>query len=456
MTVLPLSLVEDIRKLYQYIDQCSRKLGFENWGIADLQDFDVTPFKQWLDQGFQGEMTWLADNMELRSQPRSLHPGSRRALCVTMRYQDRGREAYEANAFSAAIIDTELPGKATSDSENYRLRTKTRELNRLKRQDAAYIAMYARGRDYHKVMRKRLKQLSKEINDYLCKKPLLLQALTNFDSDSDAALNHPPLSHLDARPFVDSAPVLERPLAERAGLGWIGKHSLLLSEDHGSYVLLGELFTPLLLPASQAKIQNQCGDCNACNAICPTDAFVAPYVLDAKKCLAYLSIEHRGPIPVEYRKAMGNRVFGCDDCQLACPYNRPVDHKSDSAFESFRPRHKFTNPELLTLLTWTEEEFLTYTEGSPIRRTGYACWLRNLCVGIGNITGGEALVGAAINDLEHLLKEVLKHYTHDSRFTEANVSEHARWAIAQLQATLASASYSKRKLGPGHMIAKSS
>ncbi len=251
-----------------------------------------------------------------------------------------------------------------------------------------YISRYALGRDYHKLLRSRLKQLGERI-EQRCEA-------------------------LGWRPFVDSAPILERPLAAKAGLGWVGKHSLLLNESAGSFFFLGELLLSLPLPLEAPVEKEQCGKCVACINICPTGAIVAPYVVDGRRCISYLTIENDGPIPVEFRPMMGNRIYGCDDCQLICPWNR---YANASPEPDFSPRPNLHRPPLLTLWGWSESEFLKHTEGSPIRRIGYQRWRRNLAVALGNGPASQEVVVA----LQQALAEA-----------EPMVAEHIEWALATL------------------------
>jgi epoxyqueuosine reductase len=219
------------------------------------------------------------------------------------------------------------------------------------------------------------------------------------------------------RVFVDSAPVLEKSIAEKAGLGWIGKHTNLLHREAGSWFFLGELYTDLPLPVD-APVTNHCGDCRACIDVCPTQAIVAPYQLDARRCISYLTIELRDSIPVEFRSMIGNRIYGCDDCQLVCPWNR-FARLSDEA--DFLPRHGLDAPLLIEMFAWSEEEFLRRTEGSAIRRIGYECWLRNVAVALGNASSDAAVIDALKSRRDH---------------ASALVREHVAWALAQHQAAL--------------------
>jgi epoxyqueuosine reductase len=256
----------------------------------------------------------------------------------------------------------------------------------LKQPTKAVISRYALGRDYHKMMRKRLQKLAKRIEEHT--------------------------GQFGYRVFVDSAPVLEKALAEKAGLGWIGKHSNLINKNAGSWFFLGEIYTDLPLPAD-SPAEEHCGACTKCIDICPTQAIVAPYTVDARRCISYLTIELRGSIPEEFRAMMGNRIYGCDDCQLVCPWNRfakPTDEPD------FAPRHGLDTPDLIKLFLWTEDEFLKRTEGSAIRRIGYDCWLRNIAVALGNAPSSPTVIDALIH-----------HRNHKSEL----VREHIEWALAQ-------------------------
>jgi epoxyqueuosine reductase len=258
----------------------------------------------------------------------------------------------------------------------------------------AYISRYALGRDYHKLIRRRLAALVKKIELEL------------------------PLSDLSQRPFVDSAPVMEKPIAEQAGLGWIGKNTLLLNQTAGSWFFLGEIYTSLALPADNQTQEDKCGKCKACITVCPTDAFPEPYVLDARRCISYLTIEHKGSIDEELRPLMGNRVFGCDDCQIRCPWNRFASFSKEA---DFTPRHNLQDSSLVSLFMWSNEEFLKNTEGSPIRRIGHERWLRNLAVGLGNASASN-----------HILEALRLRKDHPSLL----VREHVNWAIKEQRAKL--------------------
>jgi epoxyqueuosine reductase len=337
------------------IRQWSQALGFAQIGISDgrLTEHEVHLIN-WLGSGFHGEMDYMARHGTKRSRPPELLPGTTRIISVRMDYQPP-----DARPMVEALADRER----------------------------GYISRYALGRDYHKLMRNRLQKLAQKI-------------------ESEVG----PFGY---RAFVDSAPVLEKALAERAGLGWIGKHSNLINREAGSWFFLGELYTDLPLPVDEAQTEEHCGRCTACMGVCPTQAIVAPYQVDARRCISYLTIELRGSIPTELRPLIGNRVYGCDDCQLVCPWNR---FSQPSAEEDFSPRHALDASSLTKLFAWSEAEFLQRLEGSPIRRIGYACWLRNLAVGLGNAPTSEAVIAAL-----------------QSRRDDASelVREHVGWALAQ-------------------------
>ncbi|MGY3930951.1 (Fe-S)-binding protein [Aeromonas encheleia] len=345
----------ELQQLAQDIKLWARELGFDQVGITDTDLAVEEPRLQaWLDAGYHGSMDYMARHGMMRARPHELLPGTLRVLSVRMNYLP-----FEAG-FAATLRDPTL----------------------------GYISRYALGRDYHKVLRNRLKQLGERI-EQRCET-------------------------LGWRPFVDSAPVLERPLAAKAGLGWVGKHSLLLNEAAGSFFFLGELLVDLPLPMDAPVEKEQCGKCVACINICPTGAIVAPYVVDGRRCISYLTIESDEPIPLELRPLLGNRIYGCDDCQLICPWNRYADVSPEP---DFSPRPNLHRPPLLDLWQWSEAEFLKHTEGSPIRRIGYQRWRRNLAVALGN---GPAT--AAVSDA---LQQALG-------AAEPMVAEHIEWALATL------------------------
>jgi epoxyqueuosine reductase len=342
-------------QLTDLIKTWGKELGFDAVGITGVDmSQHAEQLDHWLAQGYQGEMAYLANHRELRLHPDQLHPGTLKIICVRMDYLPREVET----------------------------------LRVLEDPEQAYISRYALGRDYHKTLRKRLAQFAKKI-----------------------ALETGPFGY---RPFVDSAPVLEKPLAQQAGLGWQGKHSLLINREAGSYFFLGELFTDLPLIVDEPYSKDHCGRCSACMDICPTAAFPEPYVLDARRCISYLTIELKGSIPEALRPLIGNRVFGCDDCQLVCPWNR-YSHFSQE--DDFKPRHGLDRIELAELFSWDEATFMKNTEGSPIRRAGYQGWLRNLAVGLGNSGGGATIIQA------------LQQRSDDP---SELVREHVTWAIEQL------------------------
>jgi epoxyqueuosine reductase len=329
-------------------------LGFARVGVASIDlSADESRFLEWLRDGFHGEMAYMSRHGIKRSRPAELVPGT--VSCLSMRMDYWPSEAADARQVLAD------PG-------------------------TAYISRYALGRDYHKLMRRRLQQLCDRI----------VAAIGPFGY----------------RAFVDSAPVLEKALARNAGLGWIGKHTNLIEQDSGSYFFLGEIYLNLELPAGTASTAH-CGTCSACIPACPTGAIVAPYRLDARRCISYLTIELEGPIPIELRRAMGNRIYGCDDCQLACPWNK---FARPAAEKDFQVRHGLDRAALAALFAWSEPEFLEKTRGSAIRRIGYERWLRNIAVALGNAASSAGVIGA------------LRSREQDA---SALVREHVRWALAE-------------------------
>lgn len=355
---------EHMNELAELISQWSKALGFADVGISDtdLQEHE-DHLQAWLARGYHGSMDYMARHGDMRSNPDKLHPGTVRLISARMDY---------------------LPANA-------RIRETVRQ------PEQAFVSRYAVGRDYHKVLRSRLGKLVSQIREYL--------------------IDHK-LEGFTARPITDSAPLLEKAVAERAGLGWIGKNTLLMNKQAGSFFFLGEILTNLPLPVTDNHHENACGECRACINVCPTGAIVAPYQLDARKCISYLTIEHRDSIPVPLRRGIGNRIFGCDDCQAICPWNRYAQVTSE---EDFSPRHQLDQTTLLSLFAWTENEFLSRTEGSAIRRTGYQGWLRNIAVALGNAPASTAIIKA----LE------------DKRATATPlVTEHIEWAIAEQSARL--------------------
>jgi epoxyqueuosine reductase len=332
------------------------RLGFSKLGITDTNVSQHVPYlRRWLNDGHQASMQWFEAHQALREDPCALVPNTQRVISVALDYKPDAMDDWTV----------------------------------LNDPDLAYISRYALGRDYHKLFRKRLAQLSTWLNETIT-----------------------PHGY---RVFSDSAPILEKHLAEKAGLGWIGKHTLLLSRDGGSWFFLGEILTDCPLPVTEVTESPRCGSCTACLDICPTNAFVAPYQLDARKCISYLTIEHEGPIPEPLRAPMGNRVFGCDDCQLVCPWNR-YSHVGDPAFQ---PRFGLDRARLIDLFCWDEATFLKATEGSPIRRAGYVKFLENIAIGLGN---------------GHHSPQVLDALRGRVGQFGATLDEHIRWALTALMA----------------------
>ncbi len=348
----------EMSRLAERIRVWGNELGFQKLGISDIElEEHEKRLNQWLLDGFHGEMEYMARHGTRRSRPAELIPGTLRVICVRMDY-------LHEEASSAESL--------------------------LQEHDKALISRYALGRDYHKVMRNRLQKLCQRIEDEV--------------------------GQFGYRVFVDSAPVLEKALAEKAGLGWIGKHSNVLSKEAGSWFFLGEIYTDLPLPIDEPA-SNHCGDCRRCIDICPTDAIVAPYRVDARRCISYLTIELRSSIPEKYRSGIGNRIFGCDDCQLVCPWNRFARFSSE---DDFRPRPGLDAAELVELFSWSEQEFLDRTLGSPIRRIGHECWLRNIAVALGN-------AGENSTSTDEIINALHSRSDHPSEM----VREHVNWALAQ-------------------------
>ena len=347
-------MTDDLTATAQQIRDWAHELGFQAVGITDTQLDDAGKrLNLWLDQGLNADLEYMAAHGSKRYRPDELLPGTQRIIAVRMDYRPEPDE----------------PESVLADDEK------------------AYITRYSLGRDYHKLIRKRLATLSKWIDEAL-----------------------PGHYH---RPFVDSAPVLEKPIAVKAGLGWQGKHTLLLHPQAGSWFFLGEIYTSAPLPVDEPWATDHCGSCTACLDVCPTNAFPEPYVLDAARCISYLTIENNGPIPEELRPLMGNRVFGCDDCQLICPFNKFSESTDEP---DFQPRHGLDNSTLAELFLWDEETFLKRTEGSAIRRAGYEGWLRNLAVGLGNAPSTIPVV-EALRAREDYPSEMVR--------------EHVQWALRQ-------------------------
>ena len=334
-------------------------LGFDKLTVTDTDLSRAAPHVlSWLAEGFAGEMGYLERHVDKRLQPSLLEPGTCRIVTARMQY---------------------LPAD-------------TQPIEVLENSDKAYISRYALGRDYHKVLRRRLSRLAEQIN------------LTVADTEPRFAF----------RAFTDSAPVLEKALGEKSGLGWIGKHTLLLDKDAGSWFFLGEIFTNAPLPIDEVEVEDACGKCSACMTVCPTDAIISPRRLDARRCISYLTIEHKSAIPEEFRKPMGNRIYGCDDCQLFCPWNRGAPTTTES---DFAVRNGLDSPRLVDLFALSEDAFLALTEGSAMRRIGYAQWQRNIAIALGNSAGGA--------EVKRVLQAGLGR-------VNVMVDEHIRWALDQL------------------------
>ncbi|QWD85677.1 tRNA epoxyqueuosine(34) reductase QueG [Polynucleobacter asymbioticus] len=352
----------DQPNLREWLDEQSRQLGFDGLRITDTHLGSATErLYEWLEQGRHGQMEYMARHADLRSDPGMLVPGTVRVICVTMNY------------LSPAI-----------DFDH--------EWQRLAEPTQATVSVYARGRDYHKVMRNRLQEFAQRIEKQI--------------------------GSFGYRVFTDSAPLMEVELARKAGLGWRGKHTLLLNRESGSTFFLGEILVDVPLPIDQEE-ESHCGTCQACIEICPTQAITAPYQLDARRCISYLTIENPDAIPVEFRRAMGNRVYGCDDCQLICPWNKFAKR---TALPDFAERHGLGRASLMQLWSWTEDEFEKRHEGSAIRRIGYSRWRRNLAVAMGN-----ALADSSVAEID---KDAIR----ESLFSalpkaDVLVAEHIEWAL---------------------------
>lgn len=345
----------DIHQLAQAIKAAAKQLGFAQAGITDCDTENAdNSLQEWRDQKFNGEMAYMAKNRDLRKHPDQLLPGTLRIISVRMDYLPKNHASKEV----------------------------------LNNPEKAYISRYALGRDYHKVIRKRLTILAKKIT-------LLAQKEDHR-----------------YRAFADSAPIFERHLAAKAGIGWMGKNTMIMNNHAGSWFFLGELFTNIPLPVDQ-PVSAHCGSCTACLDVCPTQAIISPYKIDARKCISYLTIEHKGRIDPELRPLMGNRIYGCDDCQLFCPWNKFAQH---TTLDDFQPRHGLKDSNLITLFAWTEAEFLKKTEGSAMRRAGYINWLRNIAIALGNAPTTPEII--------HSLKS-------RECFPNDIVKEHVAWALTQ-------------------------
>ncbi len=346
---------QEIADLTQQIKTWGLELGFQQVGISDTDLSHIEEsYAKWIKDEKYGDMDYMHKHGSKRLRPQELIEGTIRVISVRMDH---------------------LP----HDSQS--------AIDKLDDGETAYISRYALGRDYHKVLRQRLKKLAQKI---------------------ETAINE-----FSYRVFVDSAPVMEKPIAQKAGLGWQGKHTNLINKNAGSWFFLGELYTNLPLELDVAA-EDHCGSCTACIDVCPTKAITGPYQLDARKCISYLTIEHKGSIPIEFRKAIGNRIYGCDDCQLFCPWNKFADITEE---KDFMPRHELDDSKLVELFNWTEEEFLQKTEGSAIRRIGYERWLRNLAIGLGNAEKSDVIISSLIAKQLH---------------TSEVVNESIEWALQNL------------------------
>lgn len=342
-------------ELLQHLKTWAKKLGFQQLEVTDTElEHYQNHFIDWLKLDHHGEMGYMHKHGSMRYQPDELVPNTLRIISVRMDYYPPDCETAEAT---------------------------------LGNPELGYISRYALGRDYHKLMRKRLQKLASKISSEI--------------------------GDFGYRVFVDSAPVLEKPLAEKAGLGWIGKHTNLINKKAGSWFFLGEIYTDLPLPVSNNSPESHCGTCQSCIEACPTKAIIAPYELDARRCISYLTIELDGAIPVEFRTAMGNRIYGCDDCQLYCPWNR---FSTPTVEKDFFARQPLDAPQLLELFNWSEEEFLKHTEGSAIRRIGYQRWQRNIAIALGNAAHSNNIIAALENKITR---------------SSAMVNEHIDWALLE-------------------------
>ena len=346
----------DLPRLREKIERWARELGFQSLGISSGQLTQAeSHLLEWLDRGYHGTMTYMSRHGSARTRPHELLPGTVRIISVRMDYRPED------------VVDS-LAG--LEDLRN------------------GYVARYAVGRDYHRLMRRRLQRLADHIADAIG--PFLYRA------------------------FTDSAPVMEKPLASHAGLGWIGKHTNLINKNSGSFFFIGELYTDLPLPVDE-PVTDHCGECSRCITACPTGAIVGPYQLDARRCISYLTIELKDSIPVELRASIGNRIFGCDDCQLVCPWNRFSQPTEEIGF-ALNPL--FAAPPLVSLLAWDEDQFLRNTSGTALRRITHEQWLRNVAVAIGNGPRDQAALEVLTDRLAH---------------PSPMVREHVVWALARLQ-----------------------
>ena len=365
----------------------ARELGFDQLAITDLDVKEAQArLRTWLDRGHHGQMHYMENRADLRANPQILLPGAVRSICLTMPYLGATHEAAQSTD-SGQSVDELI----------------ALEEERLAQGDQATISLYARGRDYHKVIRPRLQILAQELVDRI------REMLVKTESTSE----------IHFRVFTDSAPLMEVELARKAGLGWRGKHTLLLNREAGSFFFLGEILINVPLPVDP-PIESHCGTCTACIDVCPTQAIIAPYQLDARRCISYLTIEHLDAIPVEFRRALGNRVYGCDDCQLVCPWNK---YAKRATVPDFVERHELGSSSLLELWSWSEKQFTERHAGSAIYRIGYERWRRNIAVALGN---------ALASDLDPKTREEIRGELEGALPTASPlVAEHIVWALEQ-------------------------
>jgi epoxyqueuosine reductase len=358
----------DTAALWSNMQKAALALGFSQIGVTGVNLSDAEPgLKAWLAAGFHGNMNYMASHGLKRARPAELVPGTVSVITLRMDY-----------------LPSNLPQLSVES-----------EANALNQASQGLVSIYARGRDYHKVLRNRLQKLQAQMADWVG-----------------------PFGH---RVFTDSAPVMEAELAVRSGQGWRGKNTLVLQREAGSFFFLGEIFIDFALPQTES-LTSHCGTCTACLDLCPTQAIVAPYQLDARRCISYLTIEHAGEIPLELRPLIGNRIYGCDDCQWACPWNK---YAQRSSLPDFDAREAFTEPQLLELLQWDESTFLMKTEGSAIRRIGHARWLRNVALAAGNALA----LGQSLNESEALdLRRALQRW---QNHPDPVVQEQVAWSLAQ-------------------------
>ena len=346
-------------------------MGFSAVGIADIAlEREAEGFQAWIEAGHHGEMEYMARHGSKRWQPDELQPGTQNVICVALDYTPRN---------AAVQAPSPLAGEGWGEGAVAGAKTAAK-------QNQAYLSRYALGRDYHKVLRNKLQAFAQAINNEIA-------------------------PH-EFRVFTDSAPVMEIPLAVKAGLGWRGKHTLLLSRERGSMFFLGEIYTSLKLAPPEQQTDH-CGSCTACIDVCPTKAITGPHRLDARKCISYLTIELKTAIPIEFRKAIGNRIYGCDDCQLICPWNK---FARKATVPDFEPRNGLDSATLVELFAWTEADFNERLQGSPIRRIGYERWLRNIAVALGNAEPSA---------------EVIKGLQSRANHSSGMVREHTAWALAR-------------------------